>query len=151
MRRGLTRQELGDMLHVSESTIRRLEENPCRVDNSQLNKLLDICIVLHCRLEDILESNEIIKKLKHTYAINENTDILEDVYHTQFDAERLLYERYFKLEPQSLSVDQKTLFNTFLITFLNGGSRHLGFGILTDCVFRKLLKSWELDPHECGS
>lgn len=50
---GLTQRQLADLVGVTESTIRNLENNRNGVD--QIERVVRLCQALQCRAEDLIE------------------------------------------------------------------------------------------------
>lgn len=64
VRRGLSQKGLSDKSKVLKRTIQMYEHNLRQIDCAKLETLLDLCIALDCRLEDILEDEKLITKYK---------------------------------------------------------------------------------------
>lgn len=66
VRKGLSQKGLSDKSKVAKYTIQHYERNSSvsNIDCAKLETLLDLCIALDCKLEDILEDETLINKYK---------------------------------------------------------------------------------------
>ena len=64
IKRGMTQQELAKKSGVRLRTICCYEQFQSPIESAKLQTLCNLCLALDCRLEHILESKEVIKKLK---------------------------------------------------------------------------------------
>ena len=62
--RGLTQEQLSEATQIPKRTIQHFEQRTRDIDGAHLETLADLCIVLDCGIEDILESKELIAKLQ---------------------------------------------------------------------------------------
>lgn len=65
VKRGLSQSELAEISGIPLRSLQEYEQQRT-IDNAKLNTLCKLCIALNCKLEDILESKELIAKLKIT-------------------------------------------------------------------------------------
>lgn len=107
VKRRLTQKELSEMTGTSISQIMTFENKTRSIETTHLDRLLSFCIALHCQLEDILEDDDIIQKLEIVKNISEDDFACKMDIHRDFDSERELYNKFFNLEEQNLSEDQK--------------------------------------------
>lgn len=66
VKRGISQGELADATGVPKKTIQGYEQKRLHIDSAKLNTLCDISLALNCKVEDILESEELIEKLRKT-------------------------------------------------------------------------------------
>lgn len=66
VKKGLSQVELAVVSGVKTRTIQGYEKGERNIDGAKLSTLCSLCIALDCKLEDILESPEIIHKLRLT-------------------------------------------------------------------------------------
>lgn len=66
VKKGLSQSELAAISGVPVQTIRRYEQNPNQIDGTKLNTLCSLCLAVDCKIEDIIESEELIQKFKAT-------------------------------------------------------------------------------------
>lgn len=59
---GLSQSELSKKTKIPITTIQKYETGVRPIDGAKLSTLCQICLVLDCKIVDILESNIIIKK-----------------------------------------------------------------------------------------
>ena len=59
---GLSQSELSEISGVPIQTLRRYEQSAILVDNMKLKTVIALCVCLNCRIEDIIESDELIHK-----------------------------------------------------------------------------------------
>lgn len=64
--KGLSQQALADISGVSKRAIEGYEQKYRNIDNAKLDILCDLASALDGKIEDILEDEELIKKLKAT-------------------------------------------------------------------------------------
>lgn len=63
---GLSQSKLAELSGVPIRTIQHYEQEKRPIDGARLHTLCELCIVLGCKIEDILENEETIKKLRAT-------------------------------------------------------------------------------------
>ena len=63
VKRGLSQNRLAEKSGVSARTIKSFEQSEHSIDGAKLKALVNLCLALDCRFEDILESRELIEKL----------------------------------------------------------------------------------------
>lgn len=63
-RAGLTQRQLSEMSGVNIRNIQQYETGNRRIDGADLEALCDLAIACKCTLFDLLESEELIRKLK---------------------------------------------------------------------------------------
>ena len=61
---GLTRKQLEELTGVSHTVIKALEYGARSTDKAQINTLVAICVVLGCRISDVLTDPELIAALR---------------------------------------------------------------------------------------
>lgn len=64
--KGLSQSELAVMSGIPIQTLRRYEQSALLVDNMKLNTLIALCVSLNCKIEDIIESEELLRKYRAT-------------------------------------------------------------------------------------
>ena len=64
--RGLSQNDLAAMTGISAGRISHYEQEIRRIDGARLDTLLAFCLALDCKLEDLVESKELIAKLRMT-------------------------------------------------------------------------------------
>lgn len=64
MEKGLTQKQLAKEIGVHYRTIQLYEENQTNINIAKLERLMDICKVLNCKITDVLSDNELIKRCK---------------------------------------------------------------------------------------
>ena len=62
----LSQSELAVMSGIPIQTLRRYEQSALLVDNMKLNTAIALCICLDCKIEDIIESESLLKKYRAT-------------------------------------------------------------------------------------
>lgn len=62
--KGLSQGELARLANISARTIQCYEQEARPIEGAKLNTLCNICTVLGCKIEDILEDEELIKQYK---------------------------------------------------------------------------------------
>ena len=66
IKRGLSQNALADKSGVSVRTIRSFEQDENSIDKAQLQTLCKLSLSLDCKMQDILEDEEVIKMLDDT-------------------------------------------------------------------------------------
>lgn len=61
---GLSQQALSDESGVTKRMIECYEQKYRNIDGAKLQTLCDLAVALNCKIEDILESEELIEKYK---------------------------------------------------------------------------------------
>lgn len=64
VKKGLSQMELAVKANMPKRRIQHYEHEAENIDRAKLETLCDLCIALDCKLEDILESKELIEKLR---------------------------------------------------------------------------------------
>ena len=62
VRKGYSQQGLADAAGVPKRAIQMYEQGERDIDHAALETLCDLCIALKCKLEDIIESEELAEK-----------------------------------------------------------------------------------------
>ena len=62
VRRGLSQSELTEASGVAKTTIQRFEQEPNKIDGTKLGTLCALCESLDCKVTDIIEDEELIKR-----------------------------------------------------------------------------------------
>lgn len=62
--RGLSQSQFADKVGISLRTIQHYEQGSKNFDHARLDTILKCCIVLNCKLEDIVENPEYIDLIK---------------------------------------------------------------------------------------
>lgn len=62
----LSQSELAALSGVPIQTLRRYEQSAMQINNAKLKILCDLCFVLDCKIEDIIESEELLHKYRAT-------------------------------------------------------------------------------------
>ena len=62
VRHDYSQQGLSDAAGIPKRVIQTYEQGERNIDRAALETLCDLCIALDCRIEDILESDELIEK-----------------------------------------------------------------------------------------
>lgn len=62
LKKGLSQKHLSDLSGVSLRAIQCYEQQTRVIEHAKLQTLCDLCSALDCKIEDILEDKEIIKK-----------------------------------------------------------------------------------------
>jgi transcriptional regulator with XRE-family HTH domain len=60
----LSQQELADISGVSKRRIQAYEQKESSIDKVGLDVLCKLCLAIDCKIEDILEDEELIKQFK---------------------------------------------------------------------------------------
>lgn len=63
---GLSQTQLAEISGVTRRAIQCYEQETRPIDGARLHALCDLCIALDCKIEDILEDAELIKKFQKT-------------------------------------------------------------------------------------
>ena len=63
---GYSQTELSALSGVPLKTLQRYEQNGQPLNNAKLKTLISLCFVLGCKIEDIIESEELLAKYKRT-------------------------------------------------------------------------------------
>lgn len=66
VKRGLSQSELSEYSGVTIQTIRRYEQSPVPIDGAKLKTLIALSLALNCKIEDIIESEELLHKYRAT-------------------------------------------------------------------------------------
>lgn len=64
--RGLSQSELSLLSGIPVQTLRRYEQDERPINRAKLDTLCSLCIALDCKIEDILESADLIEKYRLT-------------------------------------------------------------------------------------
>lgn len=62
VQRGLSQQGLADAAGEKKRLIQTYEQGERDINNSQIDTLCNLCIALNCKISDILEDDELIRK-----------------------------------------------------------------------------------------
>ena len=62
--RGLSQSQFAEKTGINLRTIQHYEQGSKNFDHARIDTILKTCIVLNCKLEDILENPEYIKLVK---------------------------------------------------------------------------------------
>lgn len=65
VKRGLSQNELAELSGVPLRRIQSYEQGNVSIDKASIDTLCDLVITLNCDVEDILESKELIRKVKY--------------------------------------------------------------------------------------
>lgn len=63
--KGLSQSKLAEKSGINIRTLQQYEIGGRDINGAKLSSLLDLCIVLECRLSDILTDENLIKKLNN--------------------------------------------------------------------------------------
>ena len=66
--KGLSQSQFAEKTRINLRTVQHYEQGSKNFDHARIDTILKTCIVLNCKLEDILESPEyieLVKKLPH--------------------------------------------------------------------------------------
>ena len=118
VKRNLSQSKLSELSGVPVRSIQCYEQQTRGVDSARLDTLLDLCIALDCRLEDILENNDNIYKLRKLFTCsNDNKNIEPEIHNTdnnehktsdEHEEEKRLYIKFFNNKKlNDLTQDQK--------------------------------------------
>jgi transcriptional regulator with XRE-family HTH domain len=66
VKKGLSQSELSAISGVPIQTLRRYEQSPIPIDGAKLKTLVTLCLALNCKIEDIIESEELLHKYRAT-------------------------------------------------------------------------------------
>ena len=66
VKKGLSQSELAALSGVPIQTLRRYEQSAVPINSAKLNTLWSLCFVLGCRIEDVIESEELLHKYRAT-------------------------------------------------------------------------------------
>ncbi len=66
VKKGLSQSELAAISGIPISRIQHYEQQVRTIDSARLDTLCALCMALNCKIEDLLESKEIIEKLRMT-------------------------------------------------------------------------------------
>lgn len=64
--KGLSQGELAETSGITRRTIQGYEQQTRPIEGARLEILCDLCIALGCKIEDIIDSQELIEKYKRT-------------------------------------------------------------------------------------
>lgn len=62
----LSQSELAALSGVPIQTLRRYEQSAIQISNAKLKTLIALCLALNCKIEDIIESEELLHKYRAT-------------------------------------------------------------------------------------
>lgn len=65
--KNLSQSQLAKLSEVNFRTLQEYESKRKDIDNAKLSTLLKLCKSLDCKLEDILENDDLINSLKEVY------------------------------------------------------------------------------------
>lgn len=63
LKAGLTQKQVVEKTGINAGTYTQYEQGVKNFDNARINVILSVCVVLGCKLEDILESTEYLEVL----------------------------------------------------------------------------------------
>ena len=66
IKRGLSQKDLATKVNVSVRSLQDYEQGKTQIEGARLRTLCDLAIELNCKIEDIIESEDLKKKLKAT-------------------------------------------------------------------------------------
>lgn len=121
VKRNLSQADLANLTGLSLRRIQAYEQRNRSIDSSRLSALLDICVALKCNLDDIIEEQESIEKLKQLSNISheDETEYVEN----HFEVQRKLYLKMFN--QNDFTDDQKEGVNFLLRDFSDNWKRVL--------------------------
>lgn len=64
--KGFSQSELSAYSGVTIQTLRRYEQSAAPINNAKLKTLVALCTTLSCKIEDIIESEELLHKYRAT-------------------------------------------------------------------------------------
>ena len=64
--KGFSQSELSAISGVPIQTLRRYEQSAIPINSAKLKTLVALCIALNCKIEDIIESEELLHKYRAT-------------------------------------------------------------------------------------
>lgn len=64
--KGYSQSELSALSGVTIQTLRRYEQSPVPIDGAKLKTLVQLAFALNCKIEDIIESEELLHKYRAT-------------------------------------------------------------------------------------
>lgn len=64
VKKGLSQSELSAISGVPLKTLQRYEQSAMLVDNMKLKTIIALCVALDCKIDDIIESGELIAKYR---------------------------------------------------------------------------------------
>lgn len=64
IKKGLSQSDLANKAAIPISTIRCYEQGTRPIDNARLKVLCNLCVVLDCKVDDILENHDLIERYK---------------------------------------------------------------------------------------
>ena len=64
--KGLSQSELSAISGIPIRRIQHYEQQVRPIDSARLDTLCDLCLALNCKIEDLLESKQVIEKLRMT-------------------------------------------------------------------------------------
>lgn len=96
IKNNLSQSELSALSGVPLRTIQCYEQKINSVENTKLNTLLNLCIALNCKLENIIEDAETLQMLKIVCSNNcDDDNIVEREYQNIFESRKQLFIKYF--------------------------------------------------------
>lgn len=66
VKKSLSQSELSALSGVPIQTLRRYEQSAIPINSAKLNTLVSLCYALDCKIEDIIESEELLHKYRAT-------------------------------------------------------------------------------------
>lgn len=63
---GLSQSELSNISGIPIQTLRRYEQSATPINGAKLKTLVTLCLALNCKIEDIIESEELLHKYRAT-------------------------------------------------------------------------------------
>lgn len=64
--KGYSQSELSALSGVPLQTLRRYEQSPVPINSAKLKTLVALCLALNARLEDVIESEELLHRYRAT-------------------------------------------------------------------------------------
>ena len=60
---GLTQSQLAEQTGINFRVLQQYEQGAKKFDHARIDKILNVCIALNCKLQDIIENDHFIKLL----------------------------------------------------------------------------------------
>ena len=64
VKKGLSQSELSAISGVPLKTLQRYEQSAMLIDNMKLKTIIALCVALDCKIDDVIESAELIAKYR---------------------------------------------------------------------------------------
>lgn len=62
--KGLTQAQLAKQADINIRVLQHYEQGSKKFDHARIDKILNVCIALQCKMEDVIEDKNYIKLLK---------------------------------------------------------------------------------------